>query len=177
MHLEYRQCSIADLNQLTQISKSTFVEAFKADNDPEDFKSYLDFAFNEAKLTEELENPDSSFYFTFHDNELVGYFKLNKGKAQSELKSEDSLELERIYVTSEFQGKGVGKRMLQFVKQLGSKTTKAFLWLGVWERNKAAINFYEREGFSKFGVHPYYIGKDKQTDWLMRFDFLNFSKD
>lgn len=177
MNLKYKRCSIDDLNQLTQISKSTFTDAFEAENDPEDFKVYLDIAFNKGKLTEELENPNTSFYFTYHENELIGYFKLNEDEAQTDLKSEDSLELERIYVTSEFQGKGVGKRMLQYVKQLGFKTTKTFLWLGVWEHNKAAINFYEREGFSKFGMHPYYIGKDKQMDWLMRFDLINFSED
>ncbi len=159
------------------MSKSTFVDAFEAENDPEDFRAYLDFAFNKAKLTEELENPNSSFYFAYHDNELVGYFKLNVDGAQSDLMGEDSIELERIYVISEFQGKGAGKNMLQFVKQLAFKTVKSFLWLGVWEHNKDAINFYEQEGFSKFGMHPYYIGKDKQMDWLMRFDLLNFSEE
>lgn len=177
MYLEYKRCSIEDLNQLIKISKSTFVDAFEAENDPEDFKTYMDFAFNEAKLTEELENPHTFFYFAYHNKSLVGCFKLNVNEAQSDLMDEDSIELERIYVISEFQGKGAGKSMLQYVKQLAFKTKKYFLWLGVWEHNNEAINFYEREGFSKFGMHPYYIGKDKQMDWLMRFDLINFNKD
>ena len=177
MQLVFKKCSVGDLDQLVQISKATFIDAFGADNSADDFKVYIDFAFNKSKLTEELDNPCTSFFFVYADNVLVGYFKLNEKDAQSDLKGEDSLELERIYIIPEFQGKGLGKRMLQQVKKLASQSIKTFLWLGVWEHNKAAIKFYEINGFSKFGMHPYYIGKDKQMDWLMRFDLINFNKD
>jgi ribosomal protein S18 acetylase RimI-like enzyme len=50
---------------------------------------------------------------------------------------------------------------------------KDFVWLGVWEHNTAAIKFYQRHGFTKFGEHPYYVGNDKQMDWLMRIDLGN----
>jgi len=177
MQLVFKKCSVNDLDQLVQISKATFIDAFKADNNADDFKVYIDFAFNKSKLTEELENPFTTFYFVYVDNDLVGYFKLNENDAQSDLKEEDSLELERIYVIPEFQGIGLGKRMLQQAKKLASQSIKTFLWLGVWEHNKAAIKFYEINGFSKFGMHPYYIGKDKQMDWLMRYDLINFNED
>ena len=48
----------------------------------------------------------------------------------------------------------------------------SFLWLGVWQKNNAAIRFYERLGFTKFSTHPYFIGKDKQIDWLMKLNFI-----
>lgn len=60
--------------------------------------------------------------------------------------------------------------MLNEVKKIASHKQKTFLWLGVWEKNDRAIEFYQNHGFSKFGTHPYYIGEDKQTDWLMRFE-------
>ncbi|MBT8307409.1 MAG: GNAT family N-acetyltransferase [Maribacter sp.] len=175
MQLDYKECFEDDLELLVQISKTTFSDAFRADNDPDDFKAYLNAAFSKSKLTEELVNPCTSFYFVFDDNNLVGYFKLNINEAQSDLKRDDSIELERIYVIQEFQGQGIGKRILDYAKRLAAKTTKTFLWLGVWEKNKAAIKFYEQNGFSKFGMHPYYVGKDKQMDWLMRFDLINFN--
>lgn len=177
MQLVFKKCSVNDLDRLVQISKATFIDAFETDNNPDDFKVYIDFAFNKSKLTEELENPFTTFYFVYAENNLVGYFKLNENDAQSDLKGKDSLELERIYVVPEFQDKGIGNSILQRVKELASKTTKTFLWLGVWEHNKAAIKFYETNGFSKFGMHPYFIGKDKQMDWLMRYDLINLNRD
>lgn len=177
MDLFYKKCDQDDLDQLVQISRTTFCAAFEADNNPEDFKAYIDFAFHRNVLADELNDPNTSFYFVYQKNALVAYFKLNENEAQSDLKGEDSMELERIYVLADFQGKGLGKCILQEIKGRTAKTSKRFLWLGVWERNIKAIEFYKENGFYTFGNHPYYIGKDKQTDWLMRFDLINFNND
>src|SRR5690606_32355470 len=121
------------------------------------------------KLEEELLTPDTSFYFVYLENELAAYFKLNEFLAQTDIREEKSLEIERIYVLKPFQGKRIGQSILKEIKGIARKKEKQFIWLGVWEQNSRAIRFYEREGFTKFGTHPYYIGRDKQTDWLLRF--------
>ncbi|MGB5647238.1 MAG: GNAT family N-acetyltransferase, partial [Muriicola sp.] len=79
-------------------------------------------------------------------------------------------ELERIYVLTHYQGQGIGDWIMEQVIRLAKEAEKRFIWLGVWEKNTAAIRFYEKKGFIKFGKHPYYIGKDKQMDWLMKLD-------
>lgn len=48
-------------------------------------------------------------------------------------------------------------------RKLGMRT----IWLGVWEQNTAAIAFYERQGFERFGEHVFRIGNDDQTDYLL----------
>lgn len=170
MSLTYRQCTHSDLETLVKISKETFITAFEKDNDPQDFKNYIEKAFSYAQLQSELENPDVFFYFVFDGQQLVGYFKLNLGKAQTDVKDELSLEIERIYVKEAFQGKKFGSQMLDEIQKLTKAKNKAFIWLGVWEHNPSAIRFYQRHGFQKFGEHPYYIGNDKQTDWLLRLE-------
>ncbi len=170
MELEYRKCTYADLEQLTQISKRTFIEAFEKDNDPVDFKNYIEKAFATETIQQELTNQATQFFFVYTENTLVGYFKLNVGNAQTDIKLEDSIELERIYVLSRFQGLRLGERMLSKIKELARRQHKTILWLGVWEHNERAIQFYQRQGFEKFGTHPYFIGTDEQTDWLMRFE-------
>ena len=42
------------------------------------------------------------------------------------------------------------------------------MWLGVWEENKRAIRFYQKNGFVEFDKHIFILGKDAQTDILMR---------
>ena len=170
MRLDLRQCHPSDLTRLAEISRKTFADAFEKDNRPDDFEAYTDGAFNTKTLSEDLRHPYTTFYFAFKDNDLVGYLKLNENEAQTDLRSEKGMELERIYVLEEFQGEQIGGWMLDQAKQLASYKGKSFLWLGVWEKNPRAIRLYQKHGFSKFGTHPYYIGSDKQTDWLMRFD-------
>ncbi|TLP77296.1 GNAT family N-acetyltransferase [Maribacter sp. ACAM166] len=173
MVLKYRKCKTTDLNQLIQISQQTFVEAFEKDNNRNDFANYIEKAFSENSLKGELANTNTQFYFVYNNVELVAYFKLNVGTAQTDVKLSDSLELERIYVLSIYQGMGLGAQLLVQVKNIAIEDGKNMLWLGVWEKNVRAIQFYQRHGFQKFGTHPYFIGLDEQTDWLMRFDLGN----
>ena len=169
MKLHFRECTLSDLERLIEISKTTFVAAFEKDNDPVDFKAYIDIAFAKETTLDQLKNPNSDFYFVFMDEQLVGYFKLNVDNAQTDIKTEEAIELERIYVLQEYQGKQIGKMMLQKALRIASEKHKEYIWLGVWEKNVDAIRFYQKHNFKKFATHPYFIGKDKQTDWLMKY--------
>jgi len=175
MPLNYLLCSIDQLEELVNIGEITFRQAFEKDNNPEDFKTYMDNAFSQKTISQELKNPNSSFYFVYKAELLVGYFKLNEYQAQNEIKDAHGMELERIYVLDQFQNQGIGIHILDEVKQIGLQKDKSYLWLGVWQENHNAIRFYEKHGFVKFDTHPYYIGNDKQTDWLMRLDLVPFS--
>lgn len=170
MELKLQKCIINDLKELVDLSRETFINAFEKDNDPADFDTYIDNAFSLDKLRSELENENTCFYFVLSDDKVIGYLKINKGSAQSDIKDAQSLELERIYVIQKFQGKGIGQWLLHQVLQIARKEALNYVWLGVWEKNQAATRFYQRHGFQKFGTHPYYIGEDKQTDCLMRLD-------
>lgn len=165
------KCQLNHLDPLAKISRQTFTEAFEKDNDPVDFKNYVERAFAKNTLKRELSNRETSFYFLTKGEIVVGYLKLNVGEAQTDVNLEHSMELERIYVLQVHQGQGLGGILLSKVKEIAMQQDKTMLWLGVWEKNERAIQFYQRQGFRKFGTHPYFIGSDKQTDWLMRFDF------
>ena len=41
-------------------------------------------------------------------------------------------------------------------------------WLGVWERNFKAQNFYKQFGFERFSEHHFITGETVDTDWLLR---------
>lgn len=104
------------------------------------------------------------------NGQLVGYFKLNEHDAQTDIKTEESLELERIYVVKEFQGMQIGRLMLQKAIELAVEKGKRYIWLGVWEKNFNAIRFYQKYNFKKFATHSYFIGNDEQMDWLLRLE-------
>ncbi len=167
------KCGIEQLDELEVISRKTFIDAFESQNDPQDFDTYLGKAFAKDQLKSELKNKNSSFYFVYFEKQLAGYFKLNENTSQTDIKAPESLEIERIYVLQSHQGLKLGHWMIEEIKKIAKFKEKAYIWLGVWEDNSGAIRFYEKNGFIKFGRHPYYIGKDKQMDWLMRLDLVN----
>jgi ribosomal protein S18 acetylase RimI-like enzyme len=168
MTLHYRICNIKDLEKLADISRTTFDDAFRAQNTEENMKVYMDSAFSRDKLIKELENEESEFFFAYLKDSIIGYFKINTGQAQTEIHDKSSLELERFYLLKDFIGKDFGKQMLKKVINLAGKKNLKYIWLGVWEKNYRALKFYRKNGFTKFGEHFFIMGKDKQIDHLMK---------
>ncbi len=163
-----RKVHITEADTLLAFSKRTFYESFAHLNDPANMRAYSDIAFMPQRVHEELSNPNSEFYFALLDDDLVGYIKINFADAQSDLKDQNALEVERIYVADEHQGKKIGKLLLNFAIDIAHKKQLNYIWLGVWEHNKKAIGFYERHGFKVFGQHDFYLGSDKQIDLLLK---------
>lgn len=81
-----------------------------------------------------------------------------------------AMEMERIYVLKEYQGKAVGQILLDKAISLAGDADVKEVWLGVWEKNLKAINFYRRNGFVVFATHLFKLGTDKQTDLMMRIE-------
>ena len=131
-------------------------------------QQYLNETFNTNKLNKELTTPHSQFYLAYIKEQLVGYLKVNYKDAQTELKDENAFEIERIYVLKEFLGKQIGQALYNKALQLAKDRKTTHLWLGVWEHNKRAINFYKKNGLVEFDKHIFILGKDKQTDVLMK---------
>ena len=163
-----KKATLNDVEKLQAISKQTFYEAFAAVNTEENMLKYLEESFSVEKLTTELSDTNSEFYFASLSHTIIGYLKLNTGSSQTDIKDENALEIERIYVLQEFLGKKVGQLLYQKATEVAKEKKAHYVWLGVWEENARAINFYRKNGFAKFDNHIFMLGDDKQRDILMR---------
>ncbi len=163
-----REVTLTDLRALQKISKQTFLETFSDTNTEENMKTYLEEGLSEEKLTVELTDKNSKFYFATLEGVVIGYLKLNFGAAQTELKNSKALEIERIYVAKEFLGKKVGQILYNHAIQIAKQKESDYIWLGVWEENPRAISFYKKNGFVEFDKHIFKLGDDEQTDIMMK---------
>ena len=163
-----KKATLNDVEKLQAISKQTFYEAFAAVNTEENMLKYLEESFSVEKLTTELSDTNSEFYFASLSHTIIGYLKLNTGSSQTDIKDENALEIERIYVLQEFLGKKVGQLLYQKAIEVAKEKKVHYVWLGVWEKNARAINFYRKNGFTEFDNHIFMLGDDKQRDILMR---------
>ena len=175
--MKIRKINIDDLETLRNLSIQTFKETFEEVNTEEDMQKYLLENLSIEKLKSELENPNSEFYFAENNDEILGYLKLNFKDAQTEKLEENHFEIERIYVLKAFLGQKIGQILFDKAIKIGREKNLEYVWLGVWEENHRAIRFYEKNGFEIFGKHKFVLGKDVQTDLLMKLKIkLNFLK-
>jgi len=172
--IEIEKVTQNDIDLLQEIGRRTFFETFAAGNTKENIKKYLDEAFSFEKLTAELDNKNSEFYFAKLDNNnVIGYLKINFGQSQTELQDDKAVEIERIYVLKDFHGKNVGQLLFEKAIQIARQKKAEYVWLGVWEDNPRAINFYKKNGFLEFDRHIFKLGNDDQTDIMMKLKLDN----
>ena len=162
-----------EILDLQKIGRQTFYETFSESNTEENMKSYLDNGFSIDKITFELNDENAEFYFAKIDDKIIGYLKLNFGQSQTGIKDDKALEIERIYVLKAFHGKKVGQILYDKAIEIAKKKNSDFIWLGVWEENPRAINFYKKNGFIEFDKHIFKLGDDEQTDIMMKLKITN----
>lgn len=168
MNIIIKKISIKDLTQLQKISKTTFAETFTEHNTKEDLDKYLEESFSNEKLSSELNNPHSSFYFAEIEDNVVGYLKINFGASQTELKDNEAIEIERIYVLQAYHGKKIGQLLFNKAIEIAEEHQAHYVWLGVWEQNHRALQFYKKNWFVQFDTHIFKLGYDEQIDIMMK---------
>jgi ribosomal protein S18 acetylase RimI-like enzyme len=165
---QIRKIVPADIHLIQSIARQTFYETFAEFNTPADIQKYLDESFATEKLTAELQDKNSEFWFIMEDEKIVGYLKINYGPAQTEINDDRAIEIERIYVLKDFHGKNAGQLLYEKAFDIARKKKMDYIWLGVWEKNFRAQKFYIKNGFFEFAKHIFRLGNEVQTDLLMR---------
>jgi len=166
--LEFVKVKANDVEALRDLSIATFVSTYAEYNTKEDMENYITTEFSIQKLLSGIESANASFYFAVADKTPLGYIKVNYAGAQTDVNDGESLELERIYVLPEYQGKKIGQFLLNAALNVALRDKKNYLWLGVWDKNTNAQQFYAKNGFTPFGTHSFMLGNDEQLDILMK---------
>lgn len=167
--LSIRRAEAADAVTLAQIAWKSFYDAF-ADhpkNAPDDMKAYMDEAFSVAALKADLADRDSIYFVAELDGTIIGYAKLKQNSREECTSGENPIELCRLYSLNEYIGKGIGKTLMLKCLEFAKEENHDFMWLGVWEYNTRAQDFYKKFGFEKCGEHIFQLGTDPQTDWVL----------
>lgn len=168
--INIRQAAPDDAKLLTQLSSTTFWDAFAhhPKNAPDDLAHYMRQAFSLEQITVELVEPGNLFLLAEIEGELAGYAKLIFDNIEPGITAEKPVELSRLYSHQKFLGKGVGQALVDACFENAKDNGCDVMWLGVWEFNPRAKRFYEKYGFYEVGKHTFQLGSDPQTDMLMQ---------
>ncbi|PTI76045.1 GNAT family N-acetyltransferase [Staphylococcus succinus] len=169
MSYSIEKVKLSEVEQLQNLAIQTFKNTFKDEEQytDEDFSHYFANAYSVKQLTSELLDEHAFTYFYKEDEEVVGYFKLNINDAQTEKMGDAHLELQRIYFLPHAQGGGRGKHVFEFAIQKAKELNKIKIWLGVYEKNKQAFEFYKKQGLNVTGKHYLYTGSVEDVDLIM----------
>lgn len=168
--MNIRYGNISDAKLLSELGTKTFYDAFAKDNTPENMDAYLKRSFSPEIQLHELTQPEVIFLIAELDGIHIGYAQLIMNSRDEIIQGKTPMELRRIYAVQEFIGRGVGKELMNRAIQEARYRDCDALWLGVWEKNQRAIDFYKKWGFREVGAHEFSLGDEPQNDLIMVLD-------
>ena len=161
--------SAEDASHVAAIGRVTFYETWRHVNTEEDMQLYMNEAFDEKKIREDLSDVKTNlFLLASEDDNPIGYAKMRRDRIYDEFKGEKAIEIERIYVKNEYQKKKIGKLLMDRCIELAKQENNRWIWLGVNNENKKAMDFYPRYGFEIFGTKKFKLGTAEDEDFLMK---------
>jgi ribosomal protein S18 acetylase RimI-like enzyme len=163
-----RIATLKDAELIADMSRQTFYDSFAKENTIEDMDKFMNEQFTKETLMKEVGEERNIFLLAYDGNDPVGYARMRENNIPPELGTDRAIEVARIYAVQHAIGKGIGRELMQKCIDIAREKNHHTMWLGVWEHNQRAIDFYTRWGFEKFADHDFILGNDVQKDWLMK---------
>jgi len=166
-----RRAGPQDAAVLADLGASTFLEAFGQANEPRNIERYIADTFSETRTRAALADECCHYWIASDPSgDPIGYTKLRTGSRPECLQGTEPVEIQRIYVTRAAIGTGLGAALMRTALAWASRSGHDSIWLGVWEENTHAIEFYERWEFEAVGHQVFRLGEDDQRDLIMERD-------
>ena len=140
--MEFRRMKEKDLEQVVSIEKDTFSMPWSR----EDF-------FNS------MNHPSHIYVVACESDIIYGYCGMWGIVGEGQINN--------VAVKKEFQGKGIGFSLVQFLLEEGYKQGLEAFTLEVRESNLSAIHVYEKVGFENVGIRKNFYDKPKENAVIM----------
>ena len=166
--IKIRKAVEKDYKILSNLGAKTFRQTYKGKVNASDIDSYIKNAFNQHNTLKEINNSSFTILIATKNDKLIGYAKLLKSEISTNLRKFNGIELVRLYVLKNYLRQKIGSRLLEECIKIAKKKNFEYIWIGVWERNPNAIDFYKKSGFKGFGHHKFNFENEIHNDLLMR---------
>ncbi len=165
--LYVRDAGRDDIDALSSVGTDSFLHAYAGTSEPMALAEHMDEIFGAASIAEEMAKPECAYKLALIGDTATGLLKLRSGNPPGERTRRRLIEVQQLYVHSDYQGYGVGRALIDAAVRHARDEAYDAIWLQVWSRADWAIPFYERNLFARVGEMPYYIGDQAYEDWLM----------
>lgn len=163
-----RRCVSGDEPMLSLLGGATFLEAYADNLDGADILAHWQKNHSASRYAEYLAAPENRIYVAelAPGNAPVGYIMCTAPDFPIQTTADD-YELRRIYLLHRFQGRGIGRALMD--QAIASATEQKYrrLLLGVYGENFSAIRFYEKAGFTQIGERFFTVGVTTHHDAVM----------
>lgn len=162
-----RRAEPDDAEALAHLAERTFRDTFATENNPIDMDLYCAESFGTEIQRQEILDANYVTLLAEVERQLVAFVQVRLQSPKACVVADRPSELYRLYVSSEWHGRGVAHDLMAHVLSTAAHAGADSIWLGVWEHNPRAIAFYRKYGFRVVGEHGFQFGRELQHDLIM----------
>ncbi|PTT75894.1 GNAT family N-acetyltransferase [Pelomonas sp. HMWF004] len=148
-----RHATAEDAAPLAAFAAQAFTDTYRDLDDAQEIADYVAEHFQPGVVAGVIQDAACTTMLMTLGDQLAGYAILRDAPPPSCVTGPGPLQLWRLYL-----GQGLGARLMAEVnaeaRQRGART----LWLGVYDRNQRAVEFYGRCGFVQVGNKEFLFG-------------------
>ena len=130
-----RTAEPGDAVALARIAELTFRDTFGGVNTADDMNIHCSSNYGEAIQAAEIADPKMLTLISEHEGHIAGFAQLRWKGAPSCVPAQFPIEIQRLYVTADWHGKGVAQHLMRACLDEALHRGSDAIWLGVWERN------------------------------------------
>lgn len=151
--LTLRNILLSDAEVLYTLMKTVYLSAYSHFwKDKGDW--YFNYQYSKENLEQELLQENSSYYFICYKNEVVGNIRIIWDENLEGLSEEKQVKLHRLYLHKKTQGKGFGKKIVNWLENLAKQKDYSVLWLDAMNMQEQAFQFYKKLDY-KYHSHTF----------------------
>jgi ribosomal protein S18 acetylase RimI-like enzyme len=151
--LVIRSWEKSDLASVRSITWAAWISTYLSFIPESDLRSYFDIHYSEESFFRMFDDPSMHGFIAERDGQAAGYGRLFFNRA------ENRLYVSSLYFLPEFEGQGMGRRLLEAAEGYATKKGLEEVWVGVMVKNSRALDFYKKVGFQFVREQPFTMGK------------------
>lgn len=144
--ISIQKLTVSDQPELIELMREIYIPSYQHIwSDTGEW--YLEQMYNPEAFRQDLEDPKSHYYFVLYDGWKIGILKYCYPESPELIDFPNSLKLHRIYISKEYQGKGIAARIMKMVESVARERNLNYMWLEVMDTQLQAQKFYRKMGF------------------------------
>lgn len=155
--------------RLAWLGGRLFWESYKEVGDEQKIRSFIEHHYTAERFSQYLEMPSTRIYVWEEESQWCGYVMVNVPEplvVEGEV-LENAAKVNLLYIDAKYQGKGIGRQLLERAENISRKSGCEWLWLTVWPITRAP-GFYQKMGLRRVGDIPFrYPDGSEDIDWIM----------
>lgn len=168
-----RPATPGDAAALSVLAQETFCDTFNH-YPPQDRAAHLSQYYTPHIFASQIASGDTKIWLAEAAGALIAYAQIGAYKLPLAAPVLPAVELYKLYVHRAWKGQKIGSAMMGKTFAIAEAQDAKAVYLGVWEGNMNAQQFYVRYGFKKIGEYDYPpIGRIVDREWIMMRELEN----